>query len=90
MINHIGSIKDNIKRYAISHTCPVLAIVMNHACDLFCKLSGVICTDSKKYWNDIGINDPTSWAETHLTELLIGLSELRYSDFDVTNDTVEE
>ena len=25
-----------------------------------------------------------------LTELLIGLSELRYSDFDVTNDTEEE
>ena len=90
VINHIGSNKDKIKRYAKSHTCQVVAIVKKHSCDLFCKLSGVICTDSKKYWNDIGINDPTSWAETHLTELLIGLSELRYSDFDVTNDKEEE
>lgn len=90
VINHIGSNKDKIKRYAKSHTCQVTAIVKKHSCDLFCKLSEVICTDSKKYWNDIGINDPISWAETHLTELLIGLSELRYSDFDITNDMEEE
>ena len=56
---------------------------------MFCKLSGAICTDSKKYWEEIGIDDPTLWAETHLTELLIGLSELRYSDFDTNNDKDE-
>ena len=53
-------------------------------------MSGTICTDSIKYWKKIGIEDPTAWAETHLTELLIGLSELRYSDFDITNDKGEE
>lgn len=89
VINHIGSNKDKIKRYAKSHVCQVVAITKKHACDLFCKLSGAICTDSKKYWNSIGISDPNSWAEIHLTELLIGLSELRYSDFDMTNDTEE-
>ena len=51
VINHIGNNKDKIKRYAKSHTCQVVAITKNHTCDLFCKLSGVICTDSKKYWN---------------------------------------
>ena len=90
VINHIGSNKDKIKRYAKSHTCQVVAITKKHACDLFCKLSGVICTDSIKYWKKIGIEDPTSWAETNLTELLLGLSELRYSDFDMTNDKEEE
>ena len=89
VINHIGSNKDKIKRYAKSHTCQVVAITKKHACDLFCKLSGTICTDSIKYWKKIGIEDPTSWAEINLTELLIGLSELRYSDFDMTNDTEE-
>ena len=89
VINHIGSNKDKIKRYAKSHTCQVVAITKKHACDLFCKLSGAICTDSIKYWKKIGIEDPTSWAETNLTELLIGLSELRYSDFDMANDTEE-
>ena len=89
VINHIGSNKDKIKRYAKSHTCQVVAISKKHACDLFCKLSGTICTDSLKYWQKIGIEDPTSWAETNLTELLLGLSELRYSDFDITNDTEE-
>lgn len=89
VINHIGSNKEKIKKYAKSHTCQVVAISKKHACDLFCKLSGTICTDSIKYWRKIGIEDPTAWAETHLTELLIGLSELRYSDFDITNDTEE-
>lgn len=90
VINHIGSNKDKIKRYAKSHTCQVVAITKKHACDLFCKLSGVICTDSIKYWKKIGVEDPTSWAESNLTELLLGLSELRYSDFDMSNDTEEE
>ena len=90
VINHIGSNKEKIKRYAKSHTCQVVAISKKHACDLFCKLSGTICVDSIKYWKKIGIEDPTAWAETHLTELLIGLSELRYSDFDITNDKEEE
>lgn len=89
VINHIGSNKEKIKKYAKSHTCQVVAISKKHACDLFCKLSGTICTDSIKYWRKIGIEDPTAWAETHLIELLIGLSELRYSDFDITNDTEE-
>lgn len=91
VINHIGSNKDKIKRYAKSHTCQVVAITKKHACDLFCKLSGTICTDSKKYWKEIGIDDPTSWAEIHLTELLLGLSELRYSDFDsIKSDSVSD
>lgn len=89
VINHIGSNKDKIKRYAKSHTCQVVAITKKHACDLFCKLSGVICTDSIKYWKKIGIEDPTAWAESNLIELLLGLSELRYSDFDMTNDMEE-
>ena len=89
VINHIGSNKDKIKRYAKSHTCQVVAISKKHACDLFCKLSGTICTDSLKYWQKIGIEDPTAWAESNLTELLLGLSELRYSDFDATNDNEE-
>lgn len=90
VINHIGSNKEKIKKYAKSHTCQVVAIVKKHSCDIFCKLSGVICTDSKKYWVSIGINDPILWAESHLCELLIGLSELRYSDFDMSNDKEEE
>ena len=89
VINHIGSNKEKIKKYAKSHVCQIVAISKKHACDMFCKLSGAICTDSKKYWEEIGIDDPTLWAETHLTELLIGLSELRYSDFDTTNDKDE-
>lgn len=90
VINHIGSNKDKIRRYAKAHTCQVVAIVKRHICDIFSKLSGTICTDSTKYWNEIGINDPIGWAETHLAELLIGLSELRYSDFDSTNDKDEQ
>jgi hypothetical protein len=90
VINHIGSNKDKIKRYAKSHVCQVVAIAKKHSCDIFCKLSGNICTDSVKYWKEIGIEDPNSWAEHHLTELLLGLSELRYSDFDTTNDKEEE
>lgn len=89
VINHIGTNKDKIKRYAKSHTCQVVAITKKHCCDLFCKLSGCICPSTTQYWQNIGINDPSLWAETHLTELLIGLSELRYSDFDMTNDKEE-
>lgn len=89
VINHIGSNKEKIKRYAKSHTCQIVAITKKHACDIFCKLSGVICTDSRKYWKEIGIEDPTSWAEMHLTELLLGLSELRYSDFDTIKSESE-
>lgn len=86
VINHIGSDKDKIKRYAKSHVCQVVAIVKKHVCEIFSKLSGNICTDSTKYWNQIGINDPVGWAEGHLIEVLLGISELRYSDFDLTND----
>ena len=86
VINHIGSDKEKIKRYAKSHVCQVSAIAKKHVCDLYCKLSGAICTDSLKYWKEIGIDDPNAWAEARLVELLLGLSELRYSDFDATND----
>ena len=86
VINHIGSDKDKIKKYAKSHTCQVMAIVKKHVCDIFCKLSGTISIDSKKYWSLIGIDDPVFWAEKHLTELLIGISELRYSDFDMSDE----
>ena len=86
VINHIGSDKEKIKRYAKSHVCQVSAIAKKHVCDLYCKLCGAICTDSLKYWKEIGINDPNAWAEARLVELLLGLSELRYSDFDATND----
>lgn len=86
VINHIGSNKDKIKRYAKSHVCQVVAITKKHCCDLFCKLSGNICSSTTEYWQKIGITDPSLWAETHLNELLIGLSELRYSDFDMNND----
>ena len=89
VINHIGSNKEKIKKYAKSHVCQVVAIVKKHSCDIFCKLSGVVCTNSMKYWNSIDIDDPYGWAENHLVELLIGLSELRYSDFDNTNDKDE-
>lgn len=89
VINHIGSNKEKIKKYAKSHVCQVVAIVKKHSCDIFCKLSGVVCTNSMKYWNLIDIDDPYGWAENHLVELLIGLSELRYSDFDNTNDKDE-
>lgn len=89
VINHIGSNKEKIKKYAKSHVCQVVAIVKKHSCDIFCKLSGVVCTNSMKYWNSIDIEDPYGWAESHLIELLIGLSELRYSDFDNTNDKDE-
>lgn len=89
VINHIGSNKEKIKRYAKSHVCQVVAITKKHCCDLFCKLSGTICTSTTEYWQKIGITDPSLWAETHLNELLIGLSELRYSDFDASNDNEE-
>jgi len=90
VINHIGSNKEKIKKYAKSHVCQVEAIVKKHSCDIFCKLSGQICTESLKYWKKIGIENPSAWAEMHLVNLLIGLSELRYSDFDSTNDNDEE
>lgn len=90
VINHIGSDKEKIKRYAKSHTCQVVAITKKHICEIFSKLSGTICTDSTKYWNEIGIKDPIEWAENHLTEVLLGISELRYSDFDMTNDNSNE
>ena len=86
VINHIGSDKDKIKRYAKSHTCQVVAITKKHICEIYSKLSGTICTDSTKYWKEIGIDNPVEWAENHLTEVLLGISELRYSDFDMTND----
>lgn len=85
VINHIGSNKDKIIKYAKSHTCQVVAITKKQSCDLFSKLSGLICTDSRKYWREIGIEDPNEWGENKLTELLIGISELRYSDFDTAN-----
>lgn len=90
VINHIGSNKEKIKKYAKSHVCQVVAIVKKHSCDMFCKLSGVICTDSMKYWKSIGIENPQEWAEHCLVELLIGLSELRYSDFDANNDNEDD
>ena len=89
VINHIGSNKEKIKKYAKSHVCQVVAIVKKHSCDIFCKLSGVVCTDSMKYWKAINIENPHEWAEHCLVELLIGLSELRYSDFDTSNDEDE-
>lgn len=89
VINHIGSNKDKIKRYAKSHTCQITSIIKKHSCDIFCKLSGTICMDTVKYWKELGIEEPIVWAENHLTELLLGLSELRYSDFDLSNDIDE-
>lgn len=86
VINHIGTDKDKIKRYAKSHVNQVVAIVKKHNYDLFSKLSGNICLDLLMYWRNIGINDPNEWAETHLYQILIGISELRYSDFDEMND----
>lgn len=86
VINHIGTDKDKIKRYAKSHTNQVVAIVKKHNYDLFSKLSGNICLDLLIYWRNIGINDPSDWAENHLYQILIGISELRYSDFDEKND----
>jgi hypothetical protein len=86
VINHIGTDKDKIKRYAKSHVNQVVAIVKKHNYDLFSKLSGNICLDLLIYWRNIGINDPNEWAETHLYQILIGISELRYSDFDEMND----
>jgi hypothetical protein len=86
VINHIGTDKDKIKRYAKSHVNQVVAIVKKHNYDLFSKLSGNICLDLLIYWRNIGINDPNEWAETHLYQILIGISELRYSDFDELND----
>lgn len=86
VINHIGTDKDKIRRYAKSHTNQVVAIVKKHNYDLFSKLSGNICLDLLIYWRNIGINDPCDWAENHLYQILIGITELRYSDFDETND----
>jgi len=86
VINHIGTDKEKIKRYAKSHTNQVSAIVKKHNYDLFSKLSGNICLDLLGYWQNIGIGNPYDWAENHLYQILIGISELRYSDFDKTND----
>ncbi len=86
VINHIGTDKEKIKRYAKSHTNQVVAIVKKHNYDLFSKLSGNICLDLLIYWRNIGINNPSDWAENHLYQILIGITELRYSDFDETND----
>ena len=89
VINHIGSDKEKIKKYAKSHVCQIMAIIKKHLTEIFTKLSGEICTDLTKYWNEIKIENPNQQLESYLVELLLGLSELRYSDFDVTNDQGE-
>lgn len=86
VINHIGTDKDKIKKYAKSHVCQIVAIVKKHNYELYSKVSGNICMDLIPYWKNIGINDPNEWAEIHLYNILIGISELRYSDFDKMND----
>ena len=83
VMNHIGTDKEKIIKYAKLHVSQVVGIVKKHTCDIYSQLSGTICTDTVKYWKQIGIDDPTEWAETHLVEVLIGISELRYSDFDM-------
>lgn len=86
VINHIGTDKDKIKKYAKSHTCQVVAIVKKHNYELYSKVSGNICLDLLPYWKNIGIDNPYEWAEHHLHNVLIGICELRYSDFDEIND----
>jgi len=86
VINHIGTDKEKIKRYAKSHVCQIVAIVKKHNYELYSKVSGNICLDLIPYWKKIGIDDPNAWAEEHLYNVLIGICELRYSDFDDSND----
>lgn len=82
IINHIGTNKEKIKKYAKGHIRPVMGIVRKECCDLFCRLSGQISTDTLKYWKKIGIEDPSNWTEQQLSTLLLDLSDLRYSDFE--------
>ena len=79
--NHIGDNKEKIKKYAKAHVCQVVSITKKHSSSIYRQLCGKICIDTLSYWKDIGITDPEGWAEKCLIELLIGISELRYSDF---------
>ena len=79
--------REKIKKYAKSHVCQIMAIIKSHLTEIFCKISGDICTDLGKYWNEIKVENPDQQLESYLTELLIGLSELRYSDFDAEDNS---
>ena len=88
--NHIGDNKEKIKKYAKAHVCQVVSITKKHSSSIYRQLCGKICIDTLPYWKNIGIADPEGWAEKCLIELLIGISELRYSDFGEDEDNQTE
>ena len=81
IMNHIGTNKEKIESYAKSHVSQLAGITKQFYCECYNKLSGDICMNISKYWKKLNIN-PTEWTYEHLVELLIGVSELRYSDFN--------
>ena len=87
VVNHIGTDKEKIRKYAKGHVNQILGIVKKSMSEVYCDLSGQVCLDSTKYWKSAGIEDPMEFAFNELSDLLINISYLRYSDFDSTNDT---
>lgn len=81
VINHIGTDKDKIKKYAMSHTSQIVAIFRKHNFQLYSELSHNICMDLKPFLHTAGIGDIEEWVENNFYTCLISLCELRYSDF---------
>ena len=86
IVNHIGTDKDKIKKYAKGHVNQIIGIVKKSLNETYCDIAGQVCLDSTKYWKSAGIDDPTEYVFTRLSDLLINISYLRYSDFDSSND----
>ena len=85
IMNHIGTDKEKIRKYSISHVPTVISIVKKSLCNTYTNLSGKVCLDTKGFWEKTNISDSTEWCNEKLTDLLINISELRYSDFDTQN-----
>lgn len=86
VVNHIGTDKEKIQKYTKGHVNQVMAIVKKELSDIYCDLSGQVCTDIGKYWKMAGVENPTEFVTQKLFDLLINISYLRYSDFDASND----
>lgn len=87
IMNHIGTDKEKIRKYAIAHIPTVVSIAKKSLCNTYTNLSGKVCIDTNVFWNKTCIDDPNDWCNEKLTDLLINISELRYSDFDTQNLT---
>lgn len=81
VMNHIGTNKEKIESYAKNHVSQLAGITKQFYCECYNKLSGDVCVDTLQYWKEINI-EPMGWTYDRLLEILIGVAELRYSDFN--------